>query len=566
MIKQNELSYRSGVSSRPLIGMTIGDKFDETVSKYPNREALVVKHQNIRWTYEKLAEEVNAIAKALIASGMKKGDRIGLWSPNRYEWVVLQFATAKVGVIMVNLNPAYRTHEVKYALNHSGCKFLVAAHQFKSSNYAEMMLEIAPELARSTFGKTQSKELPQLKGVVLMSENPPNGFLTWDNFSNLSSTIGDDQLATRQNELSFDDPISILFTSGTTGSPKGATLSHHGLLNNGFFATSLMGFTKETRLVIPLPLYHIFGMVVGSLGCAILGATMIYPSEGFEPLATLEAAQDEKATAMYGVPTMFIAQLEHPDFSKFNLEHLRGGMMGGSPCPIEVMKKVKTLMNMKDIQIGYGLTETSPAVAQTRMGAPLEKQVSTIGEVHPHVEVKIINETTGQIVPIGESGELCTRGYLVMLGYWEDEVRTNEAIDSGGWLHTGDIAIMDEEGYISISGRIKDMIIRGGENIYPREIEEYFYTHPKISDVQVIGIPSSKLGEEVMAWVKLKEGETVTAEELQEFCRGKIAHFKIPKYFKFTEDFPMTVTGKVRKVEMRSISIKELQLDNVKVL
>ncbi len=555
------LSYRSGASTMALIGMTIGDQFDETVKKYPNREALVVKHQNIRWTYKELSNQINATAKALMASGLQKGDRVGLWSPNRYEWVVMQFATAKAGVIMVNINPAYRSHELKYVLNLSGCKFIVAAHKFKSSDYSDIILEIAPELLHSVYGKLQSKELPSLKGAVVLSNNAPNGFLSWDGLNELAFQVTDEELAARQASLSFDDPISILFTSGTTGSPKGATLSHHSLLNNGVIATSLMGLSENTRLVIPLPLYHIFAMVVGSLGITIQGGTAIYPSEGFEPLATLQAAQDEKATAMYGVPTMFIAQLEHPDFAKFNLEDLKGGMMGGSPCPIEVMKKVKSLMNMTDIQIGYGLTETSPAVAQTRFGAPLEKQVSTIGEVHPHAEVKIIDGNTGQTVPIGQSGELCTRGYLVMLGYWEDEERTNIAIDPSGWLHTGDLAVMDEEGYISISGRIKDVIIRGGENIYPREIEEYFYTHPKISDVQIIGIPSAKLGEEVMAWVKLKEGETITSEELTAFCEGKIAHYKIPKYYRFTEDFPMTVTGKVRKVEMRSISIKELQLE-----
>ncbi len=562
-MKGKDLSYRSGTSTMPLIGMTIGDKLDETVKKYPHREALVVKHQDIRWTYSELSEHIDTTAKALMASGLEKGDRVGLWSPNRYEWVVMQFATAKAGVIMVNINPAYRSHELKYVLNLSGCKILVASHRFKTSDYAKIVLELAPEITWSTYGNLQSKELPALKGVVLLSDNPPDGFMSWGGLNDLSEKVTDEDLASRQSSLSCDDPISILFTSGTTGSPKGATLSHHGLLNNGVIATSLMGFSEKTRLVIPLPLYHIFAMVVGSLGITIQGGTAIYPSEGFEPLATLQAAQDEKATAMYGVPTMFIAQLDHPDFGKFNLEHLKGGMMGGSPCPIEVMKKVKSLMNMTDIQIGYGLTETSPAVAQTRIGSPLEKQVSTIGEVHPHVEVKIIDEQTGQIVPVGQSGELCTRGYLVMLGYWEDEERTNIAIDSSKWLHTGDLAVMDDEGYISISGRIKDMIIRGGENIYPREIEEYFYTNPKISDVQVIGIPSAKLGEEVMAWVKLKEGESATPEELQAFCKGKIAHYKIPKYFKFTEDFPMTVTGKIRKVEMRSISIKELQLEKV---
>ena len=553
-------SYTSGISSIPLIGMTIGDKFDEMVEKHPNNEALIVHHQAIRWTYKRLKVEVDHCAKALLACGLQKGDRAGIWAPNCSEWAVLQFATAKVGVILVNINPAYRKHELKYALNQSGCKMLFSANRFKTSDYAQILLDLAPELAISAFGKLQSKELPELKMAVLLSEDPPQGLLSWKRFLNKSEEISNEKLTKRQNTLAFDDPINIQYTSGTTGYPKGATLSHHNILNNGYFVARTMNFTEKDRLVIPVPLYHCFGMVMGNLGCITHGATMIYPSEGFEPKAVLQAAQDEKATAIYGVPTMFIAQLEHPEFAHFNLESLRTGIMAGSPCPIEVMKKVQSLMNMKDVQIAYGMTETSPVSTQTKIGTPLEKQVSTVGQVHPHLEVKIIEEKTGLVVPIGEPGELCTRGYSVMLGYWNDEAKTKEAIDPARWMHTGDIAVMDEEGYINISGRIKDMIIRGGENIYPREIEEFLYTHPKVSDVQVIGVPSVKYGEEVMAWVKLKGGTTSSAEELQEFCQGQIAHYKIPKYFRFTDDFPMTVTGKIRKVEMRAISIKELKL------
>ena len=556
-----KLSYSSGTSSIPLLGITIGDKFDEIVDRYPNREALVVVHQNIRWTYKELQTAVDTCAKALLACGLKKGDRVGIWSPNRYEWTVMQFATAKVGVILVNINPSYRIHELTYALNQSGCKMLVLADQFKTSNYEEMIVEITPELSEATFGQLQSANLPDLKMVVSLSNQPPKGLWSWKNLLAKSVECQEEELKKVQDSLAFDDPINIQYTSGTTGYPKGATLSHHNILNNGFFVAKAMEFTEKDRLIIPVPLYHCFGMVMGNLGCVTHGATMIYPSEGFEPLAVLATAEAEKATAIYGVPTMFIGQLEHPDFNKFDLSTLRTGIMAGSPCPIEVMKKVQSLMNMKDVQIAYGMTETSPVSTQTKMGTPLEKQVSTVGQVHPHLEVKIIDEQTGQVVPIGEPGEFCTRGYSVMLGYWNDEEKTRAAIDAARWMHTGDIAIMDGEGYINISGRIKDMIVRGGENIYPREIEEFLYTHPKISDVQVIGVPSAKFGEEVMAWVKLKESTQATAEEIKAFCQGQIAHFKIPRYYKFTNEFPMTVTGKIRKIEMRSISVKELGLE-----
>ena len=490
----------------------------------------------------------------------EKGDRVGIWSPNRSEWTIMQFATAKVGIILVNINPSYRLHELEYALNQSGCKMLVCASTFKTSEYEKMVLELAPELSRSAFGKLNAAKLPELKMVVALTDTPETGILSWKDFMTKADGSSDEALAERQGSLAFDEAINIQYTSGTTGYPKGATLSHHNILNNGYFVARTMNFTDKDRLIIPVPLYHCFGMVMGNLGCMTHGATMIYPSEGFEPLAVLQAAEQEKATAIYGVPTMFIAQLEHPEFDRFDLSSLRTGIMAGSPCPIEVMKKVQSLMNMSEVQIAYGMTETSPVSTQTQMGTPLEKQVSTVGQIHPHLEIKIIDEQTGQVVPIGQPGELCTRGYSVMLGYWNDEERTRESIDAARWMHTGDIATMDEEGYVNIAGRIKDMIIRGGENIYPREIEEFLYTHPKISDVQVIGIPDVKYGEEVMAWVKLKEGEQATPEELKDYCHNKIAHFKIPKYYKFTDSFPMTVTGKIRKVEMRKVSIEELNL------
>ncbi|MEL7421427.1 MAG: AMP-binding protein [Bacteroidota bacterium] len=553
-------SYSSGTSSIPLLGMTIGEKFDDIVQQYPQNEALIVTHQHIRWTYSELQQEVDVCAKALLACGLEKGDRVGIWAPNCAEWTVLQFATAKAGVVLVNINPSYRKHEVQYALNQSGCKMLVLAKQFKTSHYTQMIADLAPEIFQHDFGELNSKELPDLRMTVALSEEPLDGFLSWRDFLLKAAEVKEEALNDRQHSLAFDDPINIQYTSGTTGYPKGATLSHHNILNNGYFVARTMNFSEQDRLIIPVPLYHCFGMVLGNLGCVTHGACMIYPSEGFEPLAVLEAVEREKATALYGVPTMFIAELEHPDFARFDLSSLRTGIMAGSPCPIEVMKQVQSVMHMNEVQIAYGMTETSPVSTQTRMGTTLEKQVSTVGQVLPHVEVKIIDESTGQVVPIGVPGELCTRGYSVMLGYWNDEAKTREAIDSARWMHTGDIAVMDDEGFINIVGRIKDMIIRGGENIYPREIEEFLYKHPKVSDVQVIGVPSEKYGEEVMAWVKAKEGSEITAAELTDFCEGEIAYYKVPKYFKFTNDFPMTVTGKIRKVEMRKISVEELGL------
>jgi fatty-acyl-CoA synthase len=556
-----QLSYTSGTSQEPLLGITIGDLFDQTVERYADNEALIVYHQNIRWTYRQLKKQVDECARALMSIGLKKGERIGIWSPNRYEWAVTQFATAKMGAVLVNINPSYRLHELEYALKQSGCSMIVIADQFKTSNYTQMMYDLVPELKTTDRGALKSAKLPDLKAVIRLKDEPSPGMLSWKELMSKSDQCAPEELASRQSELYFDEPINIQYTSGTTGYPKGATLSHHNILNNGYFVARTMHFSHKDRLIIPVPLYHCFGMVMGNLGCMTHGATMIYPCEGFDPLAVLQAAEKEKATALYGVPTMFIAELEHPDFGSFDLSSLRTGIMAGSPCPIEVMKKVQTLMNMKEVQVAYGMTETSPVSTQTRIGTPLEKQVSTVGQIHPHLEVKIVDPETGRVVPVGETGELCTRGYSVMLGYWNDEKQTRSSIDAARWMHTGDLATMDEEGYINIVGRIKDMIIRGGENIYPREIEEFLYSFPKVSDVQVIGVPDQKYGEEIMAWIKLKEGEEASADEIKEFCKGRIAHFKIPRYIKFTDDFPMTVTGKIRKVEMRKMSVEELGLD-----
>lgn len=556
---QLKWSYVNGISDKPLLGLTIGDMFDQTVSKFPDHEALVARHQNIRYTYRELQEEVNRCARGLLALGLKRGDRIGMWSPNYAEWVIVQFATAKAGTILVNINPSYRVHELKYALKQSGCTALITAAQFKSSDYTGMLYELAPELHASGPGELQAEELPTLRTIVRLGEERTAGMYTWNDLMQMGDEVSQAQLDAVQAELQFDDPINIQYTSGTTGYPKGATLSHHNILNNGYLVGDIMKFTENDKLIIPVPMYHCFGMVLGTLACVAHGATMMFPSDAFDPAAVLAMAAEEGATALHGVPTMFIAELEHPDFEQYDLSTLRTGLMAGSPCPVEVMKSVNTKMNMREVEIAYGMTETSPVSFQTRADAPLEKRVSTVGRVLPHTEVKIV-DSEGRVVPVGEMGELCTRGYCVMLGYWNDEERTREAIDAGRWMHTGDLAVMDEEGYVNIVGRIKDMLIRGGENIYPREIEEFLYSHPKISDVQVIGVPDKKYGEEVMAWVKLKEGETATEAEIRNYCQGKIAHYKIPRYVKFTDSFPMTVTGKIRKVEMRQISIEELGL------
>ncbi|WP_138435637.1 AMP-binding protein [Marinobacter shengliensis] len=554
-------SYTSSTADKPLLGMTIGDMLDRTAEKFPNNDALVCLHQDIRWTYKEFVEKVNEAARAFMAIGVKRGDRVGIWSPNRYEWTVTQFATAKVGAILVNINPAYGVHELQYALNLAGITTLVTADSFKASNYREMLYELAPELKRSAPGKLKADHLPDLRAVINMHEDKHEGMWTWKEFIGFAGDVSEADLSQRQSELQFDDPINIQFTSGTTGNPKGATLTHHNILNNGYFVGESQRLTENDRLVIPVPLYHCFGMVMGNLGCITHGTAMIYPGEGFDPKTVLQAVHQEKATALYGVPTMFIAELADPEFETYDLSSLRTGIMAGSICPAEVMKKVNGKMNMKEVQIAYGMTETSPVSTQTSSEDPFEKQVTTVGRTQPHLETKIVDPGTGNVVPRGEIGELCTRGYSVMLKYWNNEEKTREAIDDGGWMHTGDLATMDEDGYIQIVGRIKDMVIRGGENIYPKEIEEFLYTHPAIEDVQVTGIPDEKYGEELIAWVKLRpDTDPVTGEDLQAFCKGKIAHFKIPKNYKFVDAFPMTVTGKIQKFKMREISIEEMGL------
>ena len=554
-------SYVSGTSDTPLKGQTIGDCFDATVARVPDRDALLSLHQGLRYSWRELQAEVDKAARALLAAGVVQGERVGIWAPNRAEWTITQFATAKIGAILVNLNPSYRTHELEYALTQSATATLVLQGRFKASNYVQMIAELAPELAEVQEGGLNCPQLPALKRVVCLdSADALPGMLTWQGLLEGAETVSSAQLAEVQGALQFDEPINIQYTSGTTGAPKGATLSHHNILNNGFFVARAMGFSERDRLVIPVPLYHCFGMVMGNLGCMTHGATMIYPGDGFDAEATLTAVENERATALFGVPTMFIAELEHPRFAEFDLSTLRTGIMAGSICPIEVMRQVIDKMHMEGVTICYGMTETSPVSFQTLTDAPLDKRVTTVGTIHPHLEVKLVDPANGAGVPRGERGELCTRGYSVMLGYWDNPEATAKSIDASRWMHTGDLATMDEDGYVAIVGRIKDMIIRGGENIYPREIEDFLYTHPAISDVQVIGVPDEKYGEEVMAWVKLTEGEELDEQGLRDFCQGKIAHFKIPRYVKFVDAFPMTVTGKIQKFKMREEATHELGL------
>ena len=553
-------SYACGTSTKPLVGMTIGEMFDRIAETYPDNDAVVSRHQDVRYTYRELKKVVDLHARAFYTLGLRKGDRIGIWANNCIEWMVTQLATAKLGAILVNVNPAYRLHELDYSLKQSGCKFIVSADRFKSSDYTGMLYAIAPELNDCDPGKLKSEKLPDLTTVIRIHEDASPGMFRWADVYEYAQETSQETLVEIQESLSFDEPINIQYTSGTTGLPKGATLSHHNIVNNGLMTADIMNFTDQDRLVLPVPLYHCFGMVLGNLGCLTHGATVIYPGEGFNVSAVLSAVQDERATALFGVPTMFIAELEDHDFDKYDLTSLRTGIMAGALCPVEVMKKVNTLMHMGQAEIAYGMTETSPVTTQTSADAPFEKRVSTVGQVLPHTEIKIVNPDTGRAVPIGETGELCARGYCVMLGYWRDEEKTKETIDEYGWLHSGDLATMDEDGYISIVGRIKDMVIRGGENIYPAEIEEFLFKHPKVSDVQVIGVPDEKFGEELMAWIQLHDGEASNEEEIKSFCKDKIAHYKVPRYIKFTDSFPMTVTGKVRKVEMREMSIRELGL------
>jgi fatty-acyl-CoA synthase len=535
------LASDAGPTAIPLLDETIGANLARTVGAHGDREALVSRHQGLRWTYDELAERVATCARGLMGLGLEAGDRVGLWSPNYAEWTLIQFATAEIGVILVNVNPAYRTHELQYALAQSGCRMLFAAPSFKTSDYMDMVEQVKPEL-------------PDLERAMFFWEDD------WDELVAGTGGVTADALQARRAGLGAGDAINIQYTSGTTGFPKGATLSHRNILNNGYFVTRLMGFGPEDRLCIPVPFYHCFGMVMGNLGCATHGATMVIPADAFDPTHVLETIQDERCTALYGVPTMFIAELAHPEFDRFDLTSLRTGVMAGAPCPVEVMKACVDRMHMTEVTICYGMTETSPVSTQTLPDDSLHHRTATVGRAHPHVEIRVADPETGATLERGATGEFCTRGYSVMAGYWNDPARTADAIDADGWMHTGDLAVMADDGYVNIVGRIKDMVIRGGENVYPREVEEFLYTHPDVEDVQVIGVPDERYGEELMAWVKLRPSATVDGEELRAFCQGKIAHFKVPRYVKVVDEFPMTVTGKVMKFKMREQSIDELGL------
>ena len=534
----SELSYVHGAAEVPLLGETIGANLAKAVERYPERDALVVRDQDFRATYRQLWDLTSRLASALLARGIARGDRVGIWAPNRYEWVVTQYATARIGAILVNVNPAYRAHELEYTLNQSGVRFLLHARRFRSADYTAIIDSVRAGC-------------PALTETVVLEDG-------WDALLAEAAAVDDQALAEREASLRFDDPINIQYTSGTTGAPKGATLSHHNILNNGYFCGEILNYTEADRVLVPVPFYHCFGMVIGNLACTTHGACIVVPAESFDPASTLAAIEQERCTSIYGVPTMFIAQLNHADFPGTDFSSLRTGVMAGSPCPVEVMKRVRERMNVKEITICYGMTETSPVSTQTRVDDSIEKRVGSVGRIHPHVEIKVIDPENGQVVPRGMSGELCTRGYSVMLGYWNNPEATTASIDEAHWMHTGDLATMDGEGYLKIVGRIKDMIIRGGENIYPREVEEFLYTHPDVEDAQVIGIPSARYGEEMMAWVKPRAGATLTGEALQSFCHGEIATYKIPRYWKLVDAFPMTVTGKVQKYRMREVSIAEL--------
>jgi len=539
---RTQLSYTHGVSDIPLRGETIGQALRQTVERFPAREALVDDRRSYRASYRQLWEQVETVARGLIAYGIRRGDRIGIWSPNRYEWVLIQFATARVGAIMVNVNPSYKAADLRYAVNQSEIALLIAARNFRKTDNLEILGQIGPD-----------SKYP-LRTLILENE--------WNDLLRAGREVPAKDLEEQESALQFDDPINIQYTSGTTGFPKGATLTHHNILNNGFFIGERERLTEQDRVCIPVPFYHCFGMVLGNLACITHGSCIVIPDEAFDPETTMKVVAKEKCTALYGVPTMFIAELDHPDFKKYDFSSLRTGIMAGAPCPIETMKKVQSLMCMTEVTVAYGMTETSPVSTQSFFDDPLEKRVSTVGKVHPHLEIKIVDPQTGRIAPRGSEGELCTRGYSVMRGYWNMPEATREVIDDARWMHTGDLATMDDEGYVKIVGRIKDIIIRGGENISPREIEEFYMTHESISDIQVIGVPSIKYGEEVMAWVKLKSGAPpIKGEDLVAYGKGKIATYKIPRFWKFVGDFPMTITGKVRKIEMREISTRELKLD-----
>ncbi|WP_042705783.1 AMP-binding protein [Methanomicrobium mobile] len=555
------MSYASGLSDVPLIGETIGEMLERIAREYPDNEALVSIDQGIRWKYSEFLEKVDELALALMSLDVKKGDRVAIWAMNYAQWVLVQFATAKCGAIMVNINPAYRSFELEYALRQSEIHTLILQGRFKDSDYVGMFYEACPDAIEAQPGRISSEKFPFLRNVVFMGDISYNGMYTWDEFIAKGHSLDKEELKEREKMLSFDDPVNIQYTSGTTGYPKGVVLTHHSVLNNGYTIGSGMGFTSKDRLCIPVPFYHCFGMVLSNMACVTHGSTMIIPSPAFNAEAVLKTINDEKCTAVHGVPTMFIAELKHPNFHKYKYDTLRTGIMAGSPCPIEYMKEVNEKMHMKDIVIVYGQTETSPGVTMTTTNDTLERRVTTVGRTFPHVELKIIDPNTQRIVERGETGEICARGYVVMKCYYNNPSATRQTIDANGWNHTGDLGIMDEEGYVKIVGRLKEMVIRGGENIYPREIEEFFHTNRKIEDAYVIGVPDEKYGEELMVWVKLRDKETMTEEELREFCSGKIARYKIPRYIKFVDSFPMTVAGKIRKGEMREISIAELGLE-----
>lgn len=554
------MSYVHGTSATPLIGRTIGQWFDDACERWADSEALVVRHQGVRMHYSELRRTVDALACGLLRLGLRPGDRVGLWSQNNREWALTQFATAKAGLIQVNINPAYRRSELEYALNKASCQALVLSPDFKTSDYLGMLRDLAPELDGVEPGELNAPRLPALRTVIRLGAQSSPGMFNFDDLLQAPTQAELDELQALGERLQFDDPINLQFTSGTTGSPKGATLSHHNILNNGFFVGEAIRLAQGDRLCIPVPLYHCFGMVMANLGCVTHGATMVYPSEAFDPLAALRTVAEERCTALYGVPTMFIAMLDHADFAQYDLGTLRTGIMAGSPCPIEVMKRVIDRMHMSEVTIAYGMTETSPVSFQSAVDDPLDRRVATVGRIHPHCEVKIV-DSDGRIVPRGTPGELCTRGYSVMLGYWDDEAKTAEVLDAAGWMHTGDLATIDEAGYCNIVGRIKDLVIRGGENLYPREIEEFLYRHSSVQDVQVVGVPDPKYGEELCAWVIVRPGATLDEQALKAYCDGQIARHKIPRYIRFVDAFPMTVTGKIQKYLIREQMKQELGLE-----
>jgi fatty-acyl-CoA synthase len=556
-------SYVCGIADAPLLGETIGHSLDKAAQRWGNREALVSPSHGVRWTWQEFAGRVDALAAGFLAFGLERGARIGVWSLNRPEWTLTQFAAAKAGLILVTINPAYRLSELEFALGKVGCAAIVTATAFKTSNYMEMLNTLLPELAKAQPGDLHAARLPQLRAVIQVGEPKSPGTIAFDEVARMDGARHRDALAALGKILQFDDAVNIQFTSGTTGSPKGVTLTHHNILNNGYFVGRAMRLTENDRICIPVPLYHCFGMVMGNLAAVTSGAAMVYPGEGFDPLVTL---QDRRAGKMHDALRCthdFIAELDHPDFAKFDLSSLRTGIMAGAPCPIEVMRRVNESMNMREVTIAYGMTETSPVSFQSATDDPLERRVSTVGSIHPHVEVKVV-DLEGRVVPRGERGELCTRGYSVMLGYWDEKEKTADVLDANGWMHTGDIAVIDQEGYCNITGRIKDMVIRGGENLYPREIEEFLYRHPKIQDVQIFGVADDRYGEELCAWIRTRAGETLTADEVRAFCHGQIAHNKIPRYVEFVDEFPMTVTGKIQKFVMRDAVEAKLGLKAAK--